>query len=206
VRPRTVSKEVPSTPEALPRIRRTSLDEGPVRWQIIGIMKLVHASSLAAVALLSLACGRSSASEPPHALAIAPSEAPVAMADSKLDAAEHMVVFDQKQGCTVGAVCAATIRLETKGGFHVNDAFPYKFKGSENPGVELQGSDAAKKNDFSKSAGDLTLDSKTVATLAVRFKLTQKQGTVSGTYKYAVCNESNCFPKEASLSLAVSAK
>ena len=123
-----------------------------------------------------------------------------------VDTADHSVRFEAKPGCTMGAVCMATIRLETKGEFHVNDAFPYKFKGVENAGVELLGSDAAKKNDFSKSAGDLTLESKTVATLAVRFKLAQKQGTVSGTYKYAVCNEANCFPKEAPLSLAVSAK
>ena len=149
--------------------------------------------ALVAAAAVALACDHSSATSTPM---LAPS----------VDTADHSVRFEAKPGCTLGAVCMATIRLETKGEFHVNDAFPYKFKGVENAGVELLGSDAAKKNDFSKSAGDLTLESKTVATLAVRFKLAQKQGTVSGTYKYAVCNEATCFPKEAPLSLAVSAK
>jgi hypothetical protein len=160
--------------------------------------------SLAAAALLSLACSKPSEAAPASLSATA-AEA-TQLAEGSLEAADHAVRFEQKGTCAVGAVCMATIRLETKGGFHVNDSFPYKFKGQETPGVELQGSDAAKKNDFSKAAGDLTLESKTVATLAVRFKLAGKGGTVSGTYKYAICNEANCFPKEAPLSLAVVAK
>jgi hypothetical protein len=163
--------------------------------------------SLVAVAILSLACAKSSEAAPsPAAATVAPAAEAAPMAESSLDAADHDVRFEQKGACAVGAVCTAVIRLETKGGFHVNDSFPYKFKGQESAGVELQGSDAAKKNDFSKAAGDLTLESKTVATLAVRFKLAGKSGTVTGTYKYAICNEANCFPKDAPLSLAVSAK
>jgi hypothetical protein len=162
--------------------------------------------SLVALAILSLACAKSSEAAPAPSLAAAPVTEAAAMAEAALDAADHSVRFEQKGACAVGAVCNAVIRLETKGGFHVNDSFPYKFKGQESAGVELQGADAAKKNDFSKSAGDLTLESKTVATLAVRFKLAGKGGTVAGTYKYAICNEANCFPKEAPLSLAVSAK
>jgi hypothetical protein len=174
-------------------------------------MKTPLRPSLVAVAILSLACAKPSEAAPaPVGVGAAAVEAgPMAalpMAEGALDSADHSVRFEQKGACAVGAVCTAVIRLETKGGFHVNESFPYKFKGQESAGVELQGADAAKKNDFSKAAGDLTLESKTVATLAVRFKLTGKSGTVTGTYKYAICNDANCFPKDAPLSLAVSAK
>jgi hypothetical protein len=169
-------------------------------------MKNVFRPSLAVVAVLSLACAKSSAQEPAPLAVVAVGAEAVAQGDAKLESADHVVTFEQKGACASGAVCTATIRLETKGGFHVNEQFPYKFKGTESAGVELQGSDAAKKNDFSKAAGDLAIESKTVATLAVRFKLAGKSGTVSGTYKYAICNEANCFPKEAPLSLAVSVK
>jgi hypothetical protein len=169
-------------------------------------MKTPLRPSLVAVAILSLACAKSSEAAPKPSLSAVPVAEAAPMADATLDAADHSVRFEQKGACAVGAVCTAVVRLETKGGFHVNDSFPYKFKGQESAGVELQGADAAKKNDFSKAAGDLTLESKTVATLAVRFKLAGKSGTVAGTYKYAICNEANCFPKDAPLSLAVSAK
>ena len=162
-------------------------------------MKIVTSLSFAAAALISLACTRSSALETSRGEASP-------MADASLDSADHAVRFEQKSGCVMGAVCTATIRLETKSGMHVNEGFPYKFKGMESGGVELLGSDPAKKNDFSKAAGDLTLESKTVAVLAVRFKLAAKQGTVAGTYKYAICNEANCFPKELALSLAATAR
>jgi hypothetical protein len=175
-------------------------------------MKTALRPSLVAAALLSLACAKSSEAAPaPAAMAstsepTARSEAPAPLAEATLQAADHTVRFEQKGACAVGAICTATIRLETKGDFHVNDSFPYKFKGQESAGVELQGSDPAKKNDFTKAAGDLAIESKTVATLTVRFKLAGKSGTVAGTYKYAICNEANCFPKDAPLSLAVSAK
>ncbi len=161
-------------------------------------------SSLVAVAAFSCACAKSSAQEVAPAPAVRAEVVP--LAEAKVEGADHVVTFEQKGACAMGAVCTATIRLETKGGFHVNEQFPYKFKGIETSGVELLGADAAKKNDFSKAAGDLTLEGKTVATLVVRFKLAAKTGTVTGTYKYAICNEANCFPKEAPLSLAVAVR
>lgn len=163
-------------------------------------MKNAFRTSLVAVAVLSLACAKSNAQEALPQAAM-PVEA-TALAEAKVDSADHIVTFEQQGACAVGAVCKATIRLETKGGFHVNEQFPYKFKGAEGAGAELQGSDPAKKLDFSKAAGDLTIESKTVATLAVRFKPTAASGQVSGVYKYAICNEANCFPKEAPMSLS----
>jgi hypothetical protein len=190
--------------QAIPWNRASSLDEAPFRWQTMRAMKNASRTSLVLVALLSLACAKSSAQEPAPPIAVRAEAAP--LAETKVDSADHTVSFDQKGACALGSVCTAVIRLETKGGFHVNEQFPYKFKGVEAPGVELQGADAAKKNDFSKAAGDLTIESKTVATLAVRFKPVAQNGKISGVYKYAICNEANCFPKEAAMSLAVVTK
>ncbi len=167
-------------------------------------MVVTTPSAVALAVLLTLACARSSAEE--RGAPVRPGTPAIALAEAAVAAADHTVSFEQKGACAVGAVCTAAIRLETKAGFHVNDGFPYKFKGSEVPGVELKGADPTKPNDFSKGAGDLSIEGKTVATLAVRFTMAGKSGSVRGTYKYAICNEANCFPKEAPLALALTAK
>ena len=57
-------------------------------------------------------------------------------------------------GCSPGAPCRVSFKLVATGDFHVNDEYPYRFKGEAVPGIAFLGTDPSGKNVFSKPAGD----------------------------------------------------
>lgn len=115
------------------------------------------------------------------------------------------VVAAQPPGsCAAGAVCTVPVKLEAQGEFHINDEYPYKLIANAKSGAELQGSDPAGKNVFSKAAGDFQKTSEKVAIMNVKLKPASKgRVDVTGTYKLSVCAESKCKIETAPVSFAV---
>ena len=108
--------------------------------------------------------------------------------------------------CKAGAECHIAITLKAAGDYHINKEYPYKFK-AEGSGIEFLGSDAAGKNTFSKSAGDLVIDSADPpknATMTIKFKPAAKgTSTVKGTFKMSVCSAQNCQLETQDISVDV---
>ena len=108
--------------------------------------------------------------------------------------------------CHAGAECHITIKLKAAGDYHINKEYPYKFR-AEGAGVEFLGSDAAGKNTFSKSAGDLVIDAGDVpknATMTIKFKPAAKgQSTIKGLFKMSVCSPQNCQLETQDISVDV---
>jgi hypothetical protein len=115
-----------------------------------------------------------------------------------------VVAAQPPASCATGAVCTVPVKLEAQGEFHINDEYPYKLIANAKSGAELQGSDPAGKNIFSKAAGDFAKTSEKVAIMNVKLKPTAKgRVDVSGTYKLSVCAESKCKIETAPVSFAV---
>src|SRR5207253_2246329 len=95
--------------------------------------------------------------------------------------------------CKVGATCTATLRLEAKGEFHLNEEYPFKFTGADNAKVEYLGTDGAGRNIFSKAAGDFAKQTEKVGVMTVKFKPSAPGNvTIEGVYKLSVCSEATC--------------
>src|SRR4051812_18491977 len=95
--------------------------------------------------------------------------------------------------CKAGQECLVKVRLEPAGDYHINKAYPYKFKAAEVAGVEFLGKDTAGKNVFSRPGGDFVEQGEKVGTMTVRFKPSAKGAvTIAGTYKLSVCSAQNC--------------
>jgi len=136
-----------------------------------------------AVALAMVGCNKKSEVSP--AASAAP-PAPVA------PSSEYALTSDAPE-CKAGATCTATIRLEARGAYHLNDEYPFKFTAGDNATVEFLGTDAGGRNVFTKAAGDFMKQSATVGVMTVKFKpAAQGSLTIEGVYKLSVCSEADC--------------
>ena len=103
--------------------------------------------------------------------------------------------------CKVGAECTARIRIESKGEFHVNESYPFKFTATSDK-AELHGSAG---NVF--TSGDFERQGKTVGVMTVKFKPKEKGPiTITGKYKICVCSEKICSPQTIDVSIPVNVK
>jgi hypothetical protein len=132
--------------------------------------------------LATLACGKGNA---------ASSRSNLAAASAHVDAANFKIDTDVA-GCTIDNECTATIRLEALGGYHINDAYPYKFTAYDSPGVEFHGKDASNRSVFGKNNGDFEKQSEKVAVVRVRFKAPKGKVAFTGKFKMSVCSEASC--------------
>lgn len=88
--------------------------------------------------------------------------------------------------------------LETKGDFHINEQYPYKFTPTESDGVKFS------KEKFGRDDGTFE---KSKAVLKVAFT-PSKSGTVSvgGKFSLSVCSDKNCLMDKKDLALDVTVK
>jgi hypothetical protein len=112
----------------------------------------------------------------------------------------------QVGACAADAECSIAIHVTARDDYHVNVDYPHKFTAMPSEGIELLGKDAAKRNVFSKPAGDFTLDGPKAGTLAVRFKAKGGTPTVRGTLKIGVCSDETCMIPEVELAVPVTVK
>lgn len=105
-----------------------------------------------------------------------------------------------------GAEAVAKITVKPGKGFHVNTEYPIKLTLTPPSGVTLAKADfAAGGHDKGKGDAD-ALDEQN---LAFAVKLTPSAGgnyTVSGKFKFAVCDANQCLPKKENISITLAAK
>jgi hypothetical protein len=133
---------------------------------------------------------------PAQATAAEPAAKPAASAEV------HETTFDlvMKPEGTVAAGQPATvaIQVDAKGGYHVNDKYPYKFKPAASPGVAYAspafGTESTK------------LEEKH-ATMTVRFTPEGKgDKTVAGLFAFSLCSADQCLIEKRDILLHVSAE
>jgi hypothetical protein len=108
---------------------------------------------------------------------------------------------DTSSTCASGE-CTATIRLEATNQFHINEAYPYRFKANPQDGVTFEGKDTAAANVFSKEAGDFARQTEKVAVMTVKLKADKPQ-TVTGVFKMSVCSAANCELEQPDVAIDV---
>ncbi len=96
-------------------------------------------------------------------------------------------------GCTVGSRCAVSVKLVATGDYHINDAYPYKFKADEIDGVEFLGAGGPDRNVFSTFTGNWSKSDERTGAMTIAFK-PSNPGTMAlgGTFKLSVCSPENC--------------
>lgn len=154
---------------------------------------------LATVALGSMAgaCGRDShaaTNQSGETLAVSPSRTACGHAacgnDFFIDIGSAPLSPD---GCAVGGRCAVSITLVATGDYHINDAYPYKFKADDTHGLEFLGTDGAGKNVFSKGAGNWSKSDERTGVMTLTFKPSEPGAkALGGVFKLSVCSSQNC--------------
>lgn len=108
-------------------------------------------------------------------------------------------------GCAVGEECSLSLTLSTKGGFHVNKEYPYKFTAA--PSGAITYTAKAAPNVFSKASGDFTEQGETQAVMTVRYRAAEAGAqTLAGTYKMSVCSADQCRIVDPKVALAVTVR
>lgn len=123
----------------------------------------------------------------------------------RLQAKEGTLAINVPADAKAGTEVTATILVTPGAGYHINKEFPTKITMAKLPGVTFAKEQlTAGGADSSKGDADTMEESK----LAFSVKMTPTAGThtVTGTFKFAVCDKDSCLPKKESISIQVAAK
>jgi hypothetical protein len=124
----------------------------------------------------------------------------------RLHPEEGTLAVEAPPDAKAGAEAVAKITVKPGKGFHVNTEYPIKLTLTPPSGVTLTKADfAAGGHDKGKGDAD-ALDEQN---LAFAVKLTPSAGgnyTVSGKFKFAVCDANQCLPKKENISITLAAK
>jgi len=145
--------------------------------------------------------------EPPSmTIAAAPTPAPPPCAHTACGDS-YFVDLVGPSACSSGASCDASVRLVALGDYHINDEYPYKFTGDDDPGISYLGTLGPAKNVFSRPAGDWTQTDPKSGALAIHFK-TDGAGTplLSGTLKLSVCSKEKCLLEQRAVSAPIAVR
>jgi len=164
--------------------------------------------ALAAATVLAIATGCSRDSEAATAKTDdKAAAAPVVAAGNHVDGPNFKLDATPEGDCKAGATCAVVLRLEAAGDYHINKEYPYKFKAENAANLEFQGTDAAGKNVFSKTAGDFKIEGEKIGTLRVKFKPTAKGNVIiTGKYKMSVCSAQDCKLESPDIQATIAVK
>ncbi len=165
-------------------------------------MMVAGVAVVSAAALLVAACARAQATDSSHpAAGSTPASRP---APGPHVDGDHFSVDASLVGpCAANAECTVAIKLTVRDDFHVNAEYPHKFTATDAPGVEYLGKDAAKKQVFSKPAGDFAQTDPKSGVLTVRFKAQPGPHVIGGTLKIGVCSDQNCMLPQVELAVPV---
>jgi hypothetical protein len=124
----------------------------------------------------------------------------------RLHPEEGTLAIEPPADVKAGTETVAKITVKPGKGFHVNTEYPIKLSLTPTSGVALAKTDfAAGGHDKGKGDAD-ALDEQN---LAFAVKLTPSAGgnyTVSGKFKFAVCDANQCLPKKENISITLAAK
>jgi hypothetical protein len=164
------------------------------------------------VAALVVACGRDGRAvlhdDPPARAAAAPSAPPPTCVHAVCG--DDFFVDTAAVGeCVAGAPCALALTLVATGGYHINDAYPYRFRASvdgADAGVAFAGSGTEGHAVFSRTSNDWAKQSDTTGTMTVRFEPQQGEKravAIAGVFKLSVCSAENCRLESVDVSALV---
>jgi hypothetical protein len=124
--------------------------------------------------------------------------APATPAASHVNEANFELKFSGKDAYEAGKPADATITIDAKAPFHVNDKYPYKFKLKETAGLKFAnavvGKDAAKVE-------------KMRVTMPIGFTPEAAgKHTIAGVLSFSVCTDDKCLIEKRDLTLDVQAK
>lgn len=131
--------------------------------------------------------------------------APAADDRSRLKPEEGKLAIEPPTGAKAGAEAVAKITVTPASGYHVNTEYPTKLTLTSPQGVTLAKAELiAGGHDKGKGDAD-TFDEKQ---LAFAVKLTPAASgsyTINGSFKFAVCDASQCLPKRENVAITVAA-
>lgn len=154
--------------------------------------RIIAAAGLLVTAGLAVACSKQSEAAPATAK-IDSAEPHAGPQGDSVDQPNYTAKIALAGPCKAGDTCKAEVTLETKGEYHINDEYPYKFKLAEPPPAGLEfpkpvvGRDQGRFEEkkavlevpfVAKSAGDAKL---------------------GGTFSLSVCSAANCVMDKRSL-------
>jgi hypothetical protein len=137
-----------------------------------------------------------------------PAKAPAASDDERfrLKPEEGKLAIEPPADAKAGAEAVAKIIVTPGSGYHVNTEYPIKLTLTSPAGVTLA-KDKFIAGGHDKAVGDAdALDEKQ---LAFAVKLTPAASgsyTISGNFKFAVCDKDQCLAKQETIAIAVAAK
>lgn len=158
------------------------------RWFVLGM----SAVALGGAVLLG-ACSKSSEAAPDQR-ASKDIVAPAGPSASQVDNENYTARLSQSGPCKKGQACVLEVSLSTKGEYHINDKYPYKFKTQDPP------PDGVKYPKPVVGRDDGSFEQKK-ATLKVPFITDNASAKVGGTFSLSVCSEANCLMDKANLEL-----
>ena len=167
----------------------------PAHRKLSGSVSLVALMGLA----FALAAGCSK-SEAAPARGSSARESTAITASAKSETENYVAEMKAMGEYKAGAEGVVELTIETKGAYHMNDQYPYKFKaadpapeGLKFPKPILQRADGS----FEKKKGSFK----------VPFVVSKAgRATVSGTLSLSVCSDANCIMDKVPLELAVDVK
>ena len=117
------------------------------------------------------------------------------------DSSAYAITTATVGDCKAGQDCTATITIASKGEYHVNETYPFKFTAVA-PGVEFHG---ASGNVF--TGGDFVRQGKTGGVMTVKFKPAAKgKLSITGVYKICICTDKICQPSTTNVTIDVDVK
>lgn len=125
---------------------------------------------------------------------------------TRLQPAEGKLAIEIPPDAKAGAETTAKITVTPGTGYHVNTEYPVKLVLNSTQGVTLAKAEMAA-GGHTQGKGDA--DSFDEKQLAFSVKLTPASAgsyTVNGTFRFAVCDASQCLPKRENVAITVAAK
>jgi hypothetical protein len=196
-------------PDPSPAATSVATAEAPPASAVTAVtVETTAAPSASEAPSAATAAASASAKPAPSAAAAAPT---ASAAPQKLEAASTTVsdanydLVVATPGCAVGQECTLALRLSTKGSYHINKEYPYKFTGAPAGGVTFAAKGAP--NVFSKASGDFSIDGETRAVMNVRYRASEAgKVTLAGTYKMSVCSADQCRIVDPKVALQVAVR
>jgi hypothetical protein len=136
----------------------------------------------------------------------APAAAAGADDRTRLQPAEGKLAIEVSPEAAAGAEATAKITVTPGTGYHVNTEYPVKLVLNSTQGVTLAKTELSA-GGHTQGKGDA--DSFDEKQLAFSVKLTPASAgsyTVNGTFRFAVCDASQCLPKRENVAITVAAK
>jgi hypothetical protein len=167
-------------------------------WRAAATKCLMNPSKIAGLAgVLLLAGAGCSKSEAATARERPAQPAGEGVASSRVETANYTIEIRPKSSYMKGSEGAFEVVLETKGDYHINEQYPYKFAPRETDGAAFKGVVGREGGQFDK----------TKAVLTVPFTPTRGGAvTVGGKLSLSVCSDKNCLMEKQDLELPVTVK